>query len=187
GRLPPQRLPVAPRLAGRLHGPVQRAPAGGVRPPAALAARRLDLGRAHPARHAGDPAARAGRPGRGGGAGAGSGCRGLADRAARTLTQDGAGGMHRLLPFQPCRSSWSPRLQPGWVRFWRPFRRLLRRWQENILEVEVRGLEHLREAATTDQGILITPNHFAYADSLILYDAAERVGRALHIMTAAQI
>ena len=77
--------------------------------------------------------------------------------------------MHRLLPIQTPTGWWSPKLSPGWVRFWRPFRRLIQRLHEKIHRVEVRALEHLREPLSREHGVLIAPNHVFYADPYTLY------------------
>ena len=95
--------------------------------------------------------------------------------------------MHRQLPFQPVHRAWRSRLSPFWVRFWKPARRVLLRWQENVHDIEVRGLHHLQEVRSSNQGVLLTPNHFTYADPLILCEAAERTGSLLHFMAAGQI
>lgn len=63
----------------------------------------------------------------------------------------------------------------------------MQRRVERLQQVEVRGLDHLRPAAISDQGVLITPNHFAYADPYLLCEASDRVGRPFYFMTAWQV
>jgi len=71
---------------------------------------------------------------------------------------------------------WSPKLSPAWLRFWRPFRKRYRLRKHRLMEVETRGLEHVREAVEKGHGVLITPNHSNHADSFALYEAADRLG-----------
>ena len=82
---------------------------------------------------------------------------------------------------------WSPKLSPGWVRFWRPFRRRHRLRKQRLLEVEVRGAEHVQEALGKGQGVLITPNHASHADCFALYEAADQVGVPFYVMVAWQV
>ena len=51
----------------------------------------------------------------------------------------------------------------------------------------MRGLEHLAERLRAGHGVLITPNHVAYTDPLLLAEAADRVKRPFHFMTAWQV
>jgi 1-acyl-sn-glycerol-3-phosphate acyltransferase len=95
--------------------------------------------------------------------------------------------MHRLLPIETPPRRWSPRLSPGWVRFWRPFRRLAQRHAEKLQRIEVRGLEHVRQALVRGQGVLITPNHISYADPYLLHEAADQAGRPFYFMAAWQV
>jgi 1-acyl-sn-glycerol-3-phosphate acyltransferase len=95
--------------------------------------------------------------------------------------------MHRLLLVRAPRRFWPPRLRPVWVRLLGPARRLWQRWQLKLRRVEVRGLEHLRYAAESGHGVLITPNHFSYADPFVLLEAADRARLPFYFMTAWQV
>ena len=95
--------------------------------------------------------------------------------------------MHRLLPISQPDRAWAPRLSPAWVRFWTPFRRLAQRHVEKIDRVELRGIEHLRQACDAGHSVLITPNHFTYSDPFLLHHAADAIGRCAHFMTAWQV
>jgi 1-acyl-sn-glycerol-3-phosphate acyltransferase len=95
--------------------------------------------------------------------------------------------MHRLLPPSTPTGLWAPKLSPAWIRFWRPWRKMLLRRAELVEQVELRGLEHLEAALAVDQGVLIAPNHYTYADPYLLYEAADRVGRPFYVMTAWQV
>ncbi len=82
---------------------------------------------------------------------------------------------------------WSPKLSPAWLRFWRPFRRRHRLRKQRLLEVEVRGAEHVRESLAKGHGVLITPNHASHADCFALYEAADQVGAPFYVMVAWQV
>ena len=68
-------------------------------------------------------------------------------------------------------------MSPAWVRFWTPFRRLVQRHVEKIESVELRGIEHLRQACDAGHSVLVTPNHFTYSDPFLLHHAADTIGR----------
>ncbi|MCD6395186.1 MAG: hypothetical protein J7M40_17005 [Planctomycetes bacterium] len=70
---------------------------------------------------------------------------------------------------------WSPRLHRFWLWLWRPVRKRIQRKTQRLIDIEIRGIEHLRKALAGGKGILITPNHSGHADPLILYDAAEPI------------
>ncbi|MGH7129125.1 MAG: 1-acyl-sn-glycerol-3-phosphate acyltransferase, partial [Planctomycetaceae bacterium] len=82
---------------------------------------------------------------------------------------------------------WAPKLCPLCVRLWRPFRRRYQRRVQRLMEIEVRGLDHLRRALAEGKGVLITPNHSAHADALVLLEAAHELGTPFYFMTAWQV
>ena len=82
---------------------------------------------------------------------------------------------------------WGPKLSPFWIRCWRPLRKRLQFREQRLMEVEIRQLDNLRVAVKSDQGVLITPNHSGHADAYIMYDVADKLGRAFYFMTAWQV
>lgn len=82
---------------------------------------------------------------------------------------------------------WGPMLSPFWVRVWRPVRKYYQLRVQRLLEIDVRGLEHLRQALDAGSGVMITPNHSGHADALIMYEAADRLGSPFYFMTAWQV
>lgn len=82
---------------------------------------------------------------------------------------------------------WSPKLSSRWIQFWRPFRRRERLKKHRLLEVEVNGVENVREALDQGCGMLITPNHSSHADCFALYEAADRLGCPFYVMVAWQV
>ena len=78
-------------------------------------------------------------------------------------------------------------MSPGWIRFWRPFRKRNQVTKHRLLEVEVRGLEHVRDAIDRGQGVLITPNHASHADCHSLYAAVDELGCPAYVMIAWQV
>ena len=49
-------------------------------------------------------------------------------------------------PFAKPPRWWSPKLNRWWVSWWRPWRKRMQLNKHRLLSVEVRGLEHVREA-----------------------------------------
>lgn len=82
---------------------------------------------------------------------------------------------------------WGPKLSPWWIRFWRPLRRRRQFREQQLMEVEVRGLDHLRAAAGAGQGVMITPNHSGHADPFIMYHVSDEVRRPFYFLTAWQV
>ncbi len=82
---------------------------------------------------------------------------------------------------------WGPKLSPFWIRCWRPYRKRLQLRKQRLMEVEVRQLDNLQMAVKSGQGVLITPNHSGHADAYIMYDIADKLGRAFYFMTAWQV
>ncbi|MEX2317612.1 MAG: 1-acyl-sn-glycerol-3-phosphate acyltransferase [Pirellulales bacterium] len=82
---------------------------------------------------------------------------------------------------------WGPKLSPAWIRFWRPFRKRQQVRTQQLMQVEVRDLAHLRAAVDSGQGVMITPNHSGHADPYIMYHVADEVDRPLYFLTAWQV
>jgi 1-acyl-sn-glycerol-3-phosphate acyltransferase len=94
--------------------------------------------------------------------------------------------MNRYLLQRPPRW-WSPKLSPFWMRLWRPIRRRFQLRGQRLLEVEVHGMEHVRDAVASGRGVLITPNHSAHADCFAMYAASDLVGYPFYFMVAWQV
>jgi 1-acyl-sn-glycerol-3-phosphate acyltransferase len=92
-----------------------------------------------------------------------------------------------IQPFDRPPRWWSPKLSGWWVRFWRVLRWRLRVRVQRLVEIEVRGLEHLSGAIADGCGVLVTPNHSGHADPLILYKAADQIGCCFYFMAAWQV
>lgn len=58
--------------------------------------------------------------------------------------------------------------------------------KHRLLEIEVNGLEHLRQVLDEGCGVLITPNHSSHADCFSIYDVADRLGMPFYVMIAWQ-
>ena len=59
--------------------------------------------------------------------------------------------------------------------------------RQRIRHIEVRGIEHCRQALAENAGILITPNHSFHYDSYVLIELSHRLGRPFHFLTAWQV
>jgi len=58
--------------------------------------------------------------------------------------------------------------------------------KHRLLEIEVRGLDQVRQAISRGQGVLITPNHSSHADCFAFYEAADQLGCPFYVMVAWQ-
>jgi 1-acyl-sn-glycerol-3-phosphate acyltransferase len=61
-------------------------------------------------------------------------------------------------------------------------RNFKRRRDQQLVDVEVRGAEIVRQAIDDGCGVLITPNHATHADAYSMYDAADAVGRPFYFI-----
>src|SRR5437763_2803628 len=92
------------------------------------------------------------------------------------------------LPYGTPPRWWAPRLNRFWMRVIRPVRVMLRtRRQERVLGVDVRGVEHVRQALADGCGVLITAKHVGHADAFVMLETAERVGRPFTYMVGWQV
>jgi 1-acyl-sn-glycerol-3-phosphate acyltransferase len=90
-------------------------------------------------------------------------------------------------PYQTPPQWWAPQMNPFLVRL---FRRRINRtltYSQKITNIDVQGVEHVQRAIDEGAGILVTPNHSFHYDSYVLIEAAHRVGRPFHFMTAWQV
>jgi 1-acyl-sn-glycerol-3-phosphate acyltransferase len=90
-------------------------------------------------------------------------------------------------PYQTPPQWWAPQMNPFLVRL---FRRRINRtlqYSQKIASMDVQGCEHVRRAIEEGAGVLVTPNHSFHYDSYVLIEAAHRVGRPFHFMTAWQV
>lgn len=78
-------------------------------------------------------------------------------------------------------------MRPWLARLWRPLINRTLRNDQRIVELDIRGLEHLEKAIAGGSGVLITPNHSFHYDSYVLIEAAHRAGRPFHFLTAWQV
>ncbi len=89
-----------------------------------------------------------------------------------------------IQPYQTPPQWWSPKLTPWFVRVSGPFRRRLLRRTQRIMDIEIRGLEHLTQTLATGAGVLITPNHSSHTDPAVLLEATQL---PLYFMAAWQV
>src|SRR5262245_27405435 len=90
-------------------------------------------------------------------------------------------------PFRLKSPQWDAKLSPFWVGATRWYRRHMQLNAQRLVDIEVRGIEHLRTAVHQGAGVLITPNHPGHADSYAMYEAADQLGRPFFFMTAWQV
>lgn len=92
------------------------------------------------------------------------------------------------LPYRVPRRWWRPNLR-------RPFMRVLRlpriwfrqKRRERVLDVEVRGLEHLRSAMDRGCGVLIASQHVGHADAFVMLRAGDKLGVPFYYLVGWQV
>jgi 1-acyl-sn-glycerol-3-phosphate acyltransferase len=90
-------------------------------------------------------------------------------------------------PYQTPPRWWSPQLTPRRFRFWKFIRRRIRVKYHRLLDIQIQGLENLKQCIDNGQGILITPNHSCHADPSVLYWVADQLRVPFYFMAAWQI
>ena len=58
--------------------------------------------------------------------------------------------------------------------------------KQRLLDIDVRGLEHVQQALGEDCGVMITPNHASHADCHSIYEVADQLGLPFYVMIAWQ-
>ena len=81
---------------------------------------------------------------------------------------------------------WGPKLRPWFIRFLGPPRRVRMRRREGLQEVDVQGLDNLRQALAQGDGVLVTSNHAGHADAFVFLIAGDRLGVPFYYMVAWQ-
>lgn len=78
-------------------------------------------------------------------------------------------------------------MSPALVRLMRPIRLRRMRKTQRIVDVEIRGLDRLRELVAEGAGVLIGPNHAGDGDVDAMYSVSDHLGRPFHCMAAWQV
>jgi 1-acyl-sn-glycerol-3-phosphate acyltransferase len=90
-------------------------------------------------------------------------------------------------PFQLKAPFYDSKISPFWMRVAGPAVRRKQIKHHRLLEVEVRGLEHLRSVVNEQAGVLLTPNHPGHADAFVMFEVSKQLGRPFHFMAAWQV
>lgn len=90
-------------------------------------------------------------------------------------------------PYQTPPRWWSPLLSPGWFRFWRWVREMIRVKHHRLDDIEIQGLENVRQCLAEKRGVLIAPNHSCHADPTVLYWVADQLKTPFYFMATWQI
>lgn len=82
---------------------------------------------------------------------------------------------------------WSPLLRPRFIRLLRRYRVGRVRRRERLVDVEVRGLENLREVIGRGHGVMIISKHVGHVDAFIYLAAGDELGIPLYYMAGWQV
>src|SRR5947209_9696599 len=105
---------------------------------------------------------------------------------ARPPAATGIADMDKL-PYGTPPRSWSPQPRPILTWLLRRTRLLRQRRVERLVQVTVRGLEHVRSAVGNNHGVLITPKHAGHGDAFVMLTAADQLGRQFYYMVGWQV
>lgn len=89
-------------------------------------------------------------------------------------------------PYGVPHRNWPPKLTYWWYYAARPWRRRAIR-KQRFEEVDVQGLDALKDAMASGYGVMLTPNHSFHWDSYCLLEASDRLATPFYIMTAWQV
>jgi 1-acyl-sn-glycerol-3-phosphate acyltransferase len=90
-------------------------------------------------------------------------------------------------PYEVPPRKWPSLLTPWYVTLTRPFRRHALKREQRFVRVRVRGAGPVRRLLDQGAAVLVTPNHSFHYDSYVLIEAATRLGRPCHFLTAWQV
>ena len=91
-----------------------------------------------------------------------------------------------IQPYGIPEGQWPPLMTPWWFRLTGPMRRRALQKQQ-IIRVNVQGIEYLKQAISSNHGVMLTPNHSFHWDSYCLIDATKELRSPIYIMTAWQV
>jgi 1-acyl-sn-glycerol-3-phosphate acyltransferase len=89
-------------------------------------------------------------------------------------------------PYDVPHQHWPPKLTSWWYRAARPLRRKAIRKQQ-LVHIDVQGIEILKQSLDGGWGVMLTPNHSFHWDSYCLLEASDRLATPFYIMTAWQV
>jgi 1-acyl-sn-glycerol-3-phosphate acyltransferase len=90
-------------------------------------------------------------------------------------------------PYQTPPRWWSPKLSLAAFHFWKFMRKRILLKYHHLQEIEIQGLENLKQCIDAGQGVLITPNHSCHADPSVVYQVADELRLPFYVMAACQI
>ena len=82
---------------------------------------------------------------------------------------------------------WHARPSNLWARVLKPLRQRRARQHYGLGEVDVQGIDQVKDAVQQGYGVLITPNHPSHADPFAMLAAADHLGDPFYFMTAWQV
>jgi 1-acyl-sn-glycerol-3-phosphate acyltransferase len=91
------------------------------------------------------------------------------------------------LPYGTPPRRWTPQPRPVFTWLLRRPRLLRQRRVERLVHVTVRGLDHVRSAVESNQGVLITPKHAGHCDAFIMLTAADQLGLQFYYLVGWQV
>lgn len=90
-------------------------------------------------------------------------------------------------PYEKPPQWWPPKINPWWIKLNRPLRRRLLRRKQQIVRIDVQGLDPVKDVLRAGAGVMITANHSFHYDSFMMWEASDRLGRPFHFLTAWQV
>lgn len=78
-------------------------------------------------------------------------------------------------------------MTPWLVKLMRPMINRTLTQGQRITQIDVQGSESIQRAIADGRGVLVTPNHSFHYDAYVMIEAAHRVGRPFHFLTAWQV
>lgn len=91
------------------------------------------------------------------------------------------------IPYRTPPRWWSPLLRPRFIRLLKRFRIRRVRRRERLVQVDVRGLEHLRSELAQNHGVMIVSKHVGHVDAYIFLAAGDALGVPFYYMAGWQV
>ncbi len=89
-------------------------------------------------------------------------------------------------PYEAPPRFWPPKLKHWWMAGTRGWRGRMCR-KNGIVDIDIRGLEHVRQAVSSGSGVLLTPNHPFHYDTYCVAHASDQLRMPFYYMAAWQV